>query len=400
MAFAGRSEFESRSKRPKVHLTGGEGIGWALDQELETTRRVLRFVKWGGWVASDVIHTVHWPVLRQVPRQLLIGKRVVSHLSHDPIAAVAQPGFQEVLRLVSLWVVRSHRAKRQLEAWGVRAQVIPYVLDVTTFHPLPKDSGRVRRLAEQWAIPSDAYLIGSFQRDTEGRDLLSPKLVKGPDLFAEIVADVRCRYPNVHVILAGPRRHWLRQRLSDLGVPFTFVGKVVEDDDIRINNLTFDQVNCLYNLVDLYLVSSRLEGGPQAVIEAAAVRCAILSSDVGHAREILHEACVYSDAYEAARCIDEAIQGRGAPQAVEHNYQSVQESRPEALEPRWRELYDRLYSIPPISRRDIIGTQHTIQLAWNWISERLPALEVITRTLSGNRNADWGANPAQRSARR
>ena len=31
------------------------------------------------------------------------------------------------------------------------------------------------------------FLIGSFQRDTEGKDLISPKLIKGPDIFVELL---------------------------------------------------------------------------------------------------------------------------------------------------------------------------------------------------------------------
>ena len=33
-------------------------------------------------------------------------------------------------------------------------------------------------------------LVGSFQRDTEGSDLISPKLIKGPDIFIEIVKNM------------------------------------------------------------------------------------------------------------------------------------------------------------------------------------------------------------------
>ena len=35
-------------------------------------------------------------------------------------------------------------------------------------------------------ISENAYVIGSFQRDTEGKDLKSPKLIKGPDRLLEI----------------------------------------------------------------------------------------------------------------------------------------------------------------------------------------------------------------------
>ena len=42
-------------------------------------------------------------------------------------------------------------------------------------------------LREKYNISQDEYLIGSFQRDTEGVDLTSPKLSKGPDQFIEMI---------------------------------------------------------------------------------------------------------------------------------------------------------------------------------------------------------------------
>ena len=46
-------------------------------------------------------------------------------------------------------------------------------------------------------------------------------------------------------------------------------------------------INDLYNIFDLYIVSSRIEGGPQAIMEAAYTKTPIVSTDVGVASEIL-----------------------------------------------------------------------------------------------------------------
>ena len=42
-------------------------------------------------------------------------------------------------------------------------------------------------IREQYGFSKNDYIVGSFQRDTEGSDLVSPKLIKGPDRFLEIV---------------------------------------------------------------------------------------------------------------------------------------------------------------------------------------------------------------------
>ena len=36
-------------------------------------------------------------------------------------------------------------------------------------------------------LPLDDFVLGSFQRDTEGSDLKSPKLIKGPDRLIKII---------------------------------------------------------------------------------------------------------------------------------------------------------------------------------------------------------------------
>ena len=46
----------------------------------------------------------------------------------------------------------------------------------------------------------------------------------------------------------------------------------------------------------MYVVSSRIEGGPQALIEASLARCPIVSTDVGLATKILPSESIYTDA--------------------------------------------------------------------------------------------------------
>ena len=54
------------------------------------------------------------------------------------------------------------------------------------------------------------------------------------------------------------------------------------------------ELNELYNVLDLYLVTSRIEGGPQAIMEAAISKTPILSTDVGVASEILHNKAIFN----------------------------------------------------------------------------------------------------------
>jgi glycosyltransferase involved in cell wall biosynthesis len=342
-----------KDKQLKIYLTGGDSLGWALHHEMESTRKILTFGKLTNIINCNVIHSVYWPALLGIPAGLLKGRRIISHLSHDPRLAAEQPGWDLANRLVNLWIVRSERARQQMEGWGLAAQVIPYILDSTTFYFIDKADSRLGQLAETWGIPRDKYLIGSFQRDTEGMDLESPKLVKGPDLFAEIVEGLWRQGLKIHVILAGPRRFWLRRRLHKLGVPFTFVGREAARDDVQINTLARDEINRLYNLIDLYVVSSRMEGGPQAVIEAGGARCKIISSDVGHARDTLHQECIYSDPGEAIRKISSDILAGSLEHTKDYNFQVIQRNLPESVRPLWSDAYRRIREMPPANWKNL-----------------------------------------------
>ena len=54
-----------------------------------------------------------------------------------------------------------------------------------------------------------------------------------------------------------------------------------------------DVLNKLYNILNLYLVTSRVEGGPQAIFECALTKTPILSTRVGVAPEVLHKDSIY-----------------------------------------------------------------------------------------------------------
>jgi glycosyltransferase involved in cell wall biosynthesis len=49
----------------------------------------------------------------------------------------------------------------------------------------------------------------------------------------------------------------------------------------------FSMMNELYNILDLYLITSRIEGGPQALVECGQTKTPVISTDVGIAKRIL-----------------------------------------------------------------------------------------------------------------
>ena len=154
------------------------------------------------------------------------------------------------------------------------------------FHIEEKDELRLK-----YNFSSNDYLIGSLQRDTEGNDMISPKLSKGPDRFLEIVKSLNKKKSNLVVVLTGKRRNYLVNKLHENKIKFKY-----------FEMASFSELNELYNILNLYIVSSRVEGGPQSIIEASLCKTPIISTDVGIASEILSEESIFEmDSFSAAK---------------------------------------------------------------------------------------------------
>lgn len=326
-------------------------MGWAVDEDLKLTRETIRdFVDLVDLAESEVVHAVWWWGLLPTAPEDLAGKRVICHVPGEPFRYFTVPEHRRALHLVGRWVTRTLQAARQMKGFGIDSDIIPYLIDATIFRPLSKDDPGLVAFRDRWNLPSDAYLIGSFQRDTEGADLRSPKLAKGPDILFEILLGLQRRELDIHVVLAGPRRHWLLGKLQTHGIPFTYIGQVTEGDDLRINALSRPTVNILYNLIDLCIVSSRSEGGPHAILEAAASRCKILSTPVGMAPEVLDPGCIFTCPGDAAKIVEKDVAEDTLAQFLGAHYERVfQSHRPESAAPLFRSLYEELDSVPKFS---------------------------------------------------
>lgn len=339
--------------KPRVFLTGGDGIGWAVDEDLRLTRRALEgMVEFSDVETCDVVHSVWWEGLMLIPKPLLEGKRIICHVPGEPFRYLAVPQHSHAMELVGLWVTRTSQAARQLSSLGVSSVAVPYLVDCGIFRRLSLSDREMASLRKHWNLPGNTYLIGSFQRDSEGSDLHSPKLVKGPDVLLEILTGLKKEGLAFHTVLAGPRRHWLRQELTRAEIPYTFVGHPIHGDDISINSLPRETLNALYNVVDLYVVASRSEGGPHAVMEAAASGCAVISTPVGVAPDVLEEGAIFRFPWEAVKLVIQDARSGSLKSTRERHFQRVLSYHtPESAIPRLRSIYDSWRNIPPTRLR-------------------------------------------------
>ena len=156
--------------------------------------------------------------------------------------------------------------------------VAPYWIDLQMFRPINPELRR--QIKTRLGLPTDCYILGSFQRDTEA-DGRSPKLEKGPDIFADVIE--RLGYNKIFVLLAGPRRDYLEQRLKRANIEYRSLGQVA-----------YNSMPELYGAIDCYLVTSRMEGGPQAILECMATMTPIYSTPVGIANLLEPDAIMHT----------------------------------------------------------------------------------------------------------
>jgi glycosyltransferase involved in cell wall biosynthesis len=340
-----------------VHFAGDQQIKWALDEDLRWARQGLdgELQEVSPW-RSRIIHAVWWPSALHLGSDALRSQRVVCFVDNAPSLYARQPEFYAVEPFVDEWIVRSRQAAAQSATLGMKTEWAPYCVDPKTFFRLPRNDAGLQALRRQLGLPEDAYVIGNFHLDTAftiGPD--RPKWQKGPDIFADIVRRVREAEPRVCVLLAGPRRHWLRHRLKSCGVPVFFAGREIAGDDFARNVLDRSTLNRLYNLLDLYLICSRWEGGPHSILEACFSRTKILSTRVGIAEDVLETRSLFDTIPEAVTRILQDIREGVLEATCQPQYDTVvaQNSPPRLFEALQR-IYQKFPQEP--KKRLLEGT--------------------------------------------
>lgn len=168
--------------------------------------------------------------------------------------------------------------EKRLIDWGIspsKVVRIPIGVDTKMFCPPINDQrGSARR---KLGIPEGMVLIGSFQKDGNGwGDGGEPKLIKGPDLFVAALVELKARGLPVMALLTGPSRGYIKCALASAGIPFR-----------HLYVATHSQLVSCYHALDLYIIASREEGGPMALMESMASGVPVISSRVGMSIDLI-----------------------------------------------------------------------------------------------------------------
>ena len=374
----------------RLHLTGGDGFGWALDEDIETFRRALpNDVDLVGLKDADIVYSPWWRGLAGIGSAALVGKRVICGFDNPVYFWITQPDFRAIRDFVGLWLAHGTQALQQARSIGLNCGLVPYALRTDIFKPLTSAAISEGRsgLRRKYGLPTDAYVIGNFQRDSEGSNLTTPKLQKGPDLFASIVRELHDMGHPVHVMLAGPRRHWLRDRLASDGVPFTYVGKDISGDDLSANLRTRAELNELYQALDLYLLTSRWEGGPYALLEAAGTRTKVLSPAVGIAQDLLETQSIFTSVPDVIARIADDVGKNTLGFTIEPQYRRVLNNHSvEGIKTAVAQALEQAASVPVFEGLPPKAERLVPQKPGNSLRERFrrKLMRIVPRRPSGN----------------
>ena len=268
------------------------GHNWVTDWvgHYITTQIRLKF-DWRCWLSNSPqwIHgqIVHFgevgTFIHQTRKRINQDNQIVVTIFHGD----RSPNFPELADQVDHFLELSPLTQRVLTAcrimeerlvqWGIPPKkVIRIPLGVDLDHFIPAKPFTRLAFRNQFGIPDDAICIGSFQKDGVGwGEGLEPKMIKGPDVFLETINGLSKKH-KLFVLLTSPARGYIKRGLKAIGVPYYH--QVLQNYlDIR------DYYTCL----DLYLVTSREEGGPKSVLESLAMGVPLVSTRVGLAPDLI-----------------------------------------------------------------------------------------------------------------
>jgi glycosyltransferase involved in cell wall biosynthesis len=278
--------------RSRLFLVG-EGRRWSIDhdlQELESIARRLRVAVAPRRLlnASEgqvAFYGSQFTLLREPWRPA--PHALATAYLHGRPGTPGYPEFDHCFRVLSAHhhelarVQVSHGEMRDLVlSSGIdsgKVRLIPIGVDVAVFRPRSPQAKHAARAA--LGLPRDAFVVGSFHKDGVGfGDGAEPKWIKGPDVLLAALERLREDIPEVHVLLSGPARGYVRAGLERAGIPYRH-RFVVRHEELAE----------LYAALDVYVVPSRQEGGPKGVLEAMASGVPVVTTRVGQAAELVRD---------------------------------------------------------------------------------------------------------------
>ncbi|HYB93951.1 MAG TPA: glycosyltransferase [Vicinamibacterales bacterium] len=237
----------------------------------------------GSAPRARIVHTYHGHVLdgyfSPVATKIFITlERLLARLT-DRLVAISPAIRSELLQTYRIGRDRQYR-------------VVALGFDLSPFAAV--DAAARAAARHSLGLPADAAVVTTVGRLTA---------IKQHGLFLDTVARVRRSHPNLIAVIAGDGelRAELESKAAALGI----------DDSVRMLGWRRDLAT-IYAATDVFLLTSRNEGTPVALIEAMAAGVPGVSTDVGGVTDVIGGAdtgrtAPFGDADALARAIEELL---------------------------------------------------------------------------------------------
>lgn len=285
---------------------------------------------------ADILHTHNWVTLVEGSAATTLARvPVLIHGEHgypmeERARNVKVQRFLWSKAVTQLLSVSGELAEAMSKLTGLSRdliEVLPNGVDTTKFQPQPADRANLRA---QFGLPAEGIMIGMVAR-------LVP--VKNHAGAIDALARLRQQGIDAHLVLAGR---------GELETPLREQARAENVEDV-VHFLGFrDDIDQVYNALDIFLLNSHREGMSNTIVEAMACGVPVVASDVGANAESIVEGetgfLVPPDAPEElaaalGKLVDAELRARFATAArrrIEENFSIA------SMVQRYSDLYVRL----------------------------------------------------------
>ena len=276
--------------------------------------------------STDIIWLLASWCWKDIPLNILLNKKVVCTIHHEVPEKFSHDRKQNFLfrdKFVDVYHVPCKKTKAFISNFTIKPiEVISYWCNNDLFKSYDKIE-----MKKRFNLPEDHFIVSSFQRDTEGSDLISPKLEKGPDIFVKYIEKLKKQGLKIHVLLNGWRRQYIINCLNNLKIGYSYFELPKMQEVVK-----------MYSATDLYVVGSRVEGGPQSILECAITKTPIVSTDVGIASNVLNKNCIF-DPFDSEKSFETYVPTN---KDIEYAFNKVNDYLIEDQITKYDDFFDRI----------------------------------------------------------
>lgn len=227
-----------------------------------------------AWQDSTCLNAIVAAALAGVPRILLSTRSTRPDNPRRRLKRYMQRGYIASLRLPNVVMLNNSQAGADdYEDWlNLPAGSVKVIYNGLDFDVLlhAADKAETKKYRDRYKIPKNAPVIGGVFRMSEE---------KRPLLWVETAAEIAREIPSAHFVVAGdgPMRFDMQERAQELGIAD------------RLHMPGHVSVPSWFLLMDVVLLTSRMEGLPNVLLEAQSFGIPVIAPDVGGCAETIDQ---------------------------------------------------------------------------------------------------------------